>query len=230
MTASVIMDIAILAVIAVFGALGWKRGLLRTLSELAVVVLSLVLASQVSVFAARYVVDKVLRPAAEDAVREQVTVIANETSRTAREQVSGVLEAIPNNFVRNQAQALLEKTALPDRAETAGRDALLTAALQLTDRTLNTVVYSFAHSLLYAASFALIHFILRLIVRALNLAAKLPGLRELNQAGGLALGVGKGVILAFLCVWILSRTSILPPEVIEGSVLAGLAGNLLKQV
>ena len=47
------IDVVILVVIGVFGALGWRRGLLRTLSELAVVALALFLASQISAVAAQ---------------------------------------------------------------------------------------------------------------------------------------------------------------------------------
>ena len=224
------MDIAILAVTGLFGFLGWKRGLIRTLSELAAVLLSMLLASQLSVPAARQVVDKTLRPAAEDAVRTQISALAGETSRTAREKVDAALEAIPSRFVREQAQALLEKTSLPGRAEDAGREVLEETALQLTGRVLDTAVYKFVHSLLYALIFAVSNLVLRLALRALNLAAKLPGLRELNGIGGLALGAGKGLIIVYLCLWVLGRTGALPPEAVDGSFLAGLAGELLKSV
>ncbi|MDE7245422.1 MAG: CvpA family protein, partial [Oscillospiraceae bacterium] len=186
--------------------------------------------SQISTLASQHVVDKVLRPAAENAVREQAAVIADEASGTAREKLDSALEAIPNVWVREQARTLLDNTALPDRAETAGKEALLTAALQLTNQALDTVVYSFVHSLLYAIIFAASNFVLRLAVRAMNWVVKLPGLRELNELGGLVLGAGKGAILAFLCLWVLSRTGVLPPEAAGGSVLAGLAGNLFKPV
>ena len=107
------IDVVMLAVIGVFGALGWKRGLLRTFSELVVVVLALFLASQISDLAARYIVDEVLRPATENAVREQVAAVAAEASRTAREKADGVMESIPNSFIRQHAQTLLRDTALP---------------------------------------------------------------------------------------------------------------------
>ena len=213
------IDVVMLVVIGVFGALGWRRGLLRTLSELAVVALALFLASQIS---ARYAVDQVLRPATENAVREQVTSLAQETSRTAREKADGALESIPNSFIRRHALALLEETALPDTLEAAGQEALLAACLRLTDNVLNTVVYNLVHSLLYAVCFAVLTAVLRFALRALNIAFRLPGLRQLNEAGGALVGLGKGALLAYVCAWILSRAGVLTEEMIRGSVLLGL--------
>ena len=220
------IDVAMTAVIAVFGFLGWKRGLFRTLSELVVMVLALVLASQISTLAAHFVVDQVLRPATENAVREQVVLAAAETTRTAREKVDGVLASIPNSFVREHAQTLLEKTSLPDTLEAAGQEALLAACIQLTDRVLNTVVYNLVHSLLYALCFAVLTFALRLVVKLLNQVLRVPGLRQLNQAGGLLLGAAKGVVLAYVCVWILSRAGVLTEEWTQDSLLLGLTASL----
>ena len=215
------IDVVMLVVIGVFGALGWRRGLLRTLSELAVVALALFLASQISAVAARYAVDQVLRPVTENAVREQVTSLAQETSRTAREKADGALESIPNSFIRRHALALLEETALPDTLEAAGQEALLAACLRLTDNVLNTVVYNLVHSLLYAVCFAVLTAVLRFALRALNIAFRLPGLRQLNEGGALV-GLGKGALLAYVCAWILSRAGVLTEEMIRGSVLLGL--------
>lgn len=225
-TVSVMIDIVIAAVIVAFGALGWKRGLLRTLSELAVVVVCLFLASQISTLAARFIVDDILRPATEKAVEQQVTVIAGETARTVREKVGDVLEGIPNAFVRKHAQALLEDTAIQEHASAAGREALLKTSMQLTDRVLNTVVYNLVHSLLYAVCFGTLNFALRSAFKVLRRVFRLPGLKQLNEAGGMLLGVGKGVILAYLGVWILSRAGVLTEEMTSGSILLGLAGCL----
>lgn len=221
------IDVVMLAVIGLFGALGWKRGLLRTLSELAVVALALFLASQISAVAARYVVDEVLRPATESAVREQVTAVAQETSRTAREKADGALESIPNSFIRRHARQLLTETALPDTLEEAGQEALLSACLRLTDNVLNTVVYNLVHSLLYAVCFAVLNAVLRFVLRALNKAFRLPGLRQLNEAGGMLVGLGKGALLAYACAWILSLAGVLTAEMVQGSVLLGLTKGLL---
>ena len=220
------IDVVMLAVIGFFGALGWRRGLLRTLSELVVVALALFLASQIATVAARYVVDEILRPATEEAVREQVAAVAQETSRTAREKADGALESIPNSFIRRHARQLLADTALPDTLEEAGQEALLSACLRLTDKVLNTVVYNLVHSLLYAVCFTVLTAVLRFVLRALNIACRLPVLRQLNEAGGALVGLGKGALLAYVCAWVLSRAGVLGEEIVRESVLLGLTKGL----
>ena len=100
--------------------------------------------------------------------------------------------------------------------------ALLAACLRLTDNVLNTVVYNLVHSLLYAVCFAVLTAVLRFALRALNIAFRLPGLRQLNEAGGALVGLGKGALLAYVCAWILSWAGVLTEEMIRGSVLLGL--------
>ena len=224
------IDVVMLAVIGGFGFLGWKHGLLRTLSEFLSVALALILASQLSTAAARYVVDEFLRPATEKAVREQVTMVASETSRTAHEKVDGVLTAIPSALVRRHAQALLDRTKLPDTLETAGQAALLTACLKLTDNVLDTVVYNLIHSLLYAACFVVLNTALRFVRKLLKRSVRLPVLKQMNQAGGLLLGAGKGILLAYVGAWILSLAGVLTPELTQGSVLLGLTKGLLAGI
>jgi len=217
------IDIAIIAVIGICAALGWKRGLIRTLSELAVITLALFLAAQISSLSAHWVVDQILRPATESAVEQQVDIVASSAYHTMQEKVESALDAIPNAFIRSHAQSLLGDLALPDQT---GRDVLLEFCLRLTDSVLNTVVYNLVHAILYTLSFAVVTFALRIAVKALNLTFRLPGLRQINQAGGLLLGVAKGLLLVCLAVWILSRTGLLAPETVEGSYLLGLPERL----
>ena len=64
---SVIIDAAALAVLILFARKGWRRGVVRTLSELIVVVLAMILAGKIADAAARQAVEY-MRPAAHAAV------------------------------------------------------------------------------------------------------------------------------------------------------------------
>ena len=63
---SVIIDAAALAVLILFARKGWRRGVVRTLSELIVVVLAMILAGKIADVAARQAVEY-MRPAAHAA-------------------------------------------------------------------------------------------------------------------------------------------------------------------
>ena len=165
--------------------------------------LALVLSAQIANVAAPMAVDRFLRPATHAAIAQRVDELAAE----------GSLAASP-----------LEGLDLPAREAALGeaaRDALVGMGTQVADTVLDTMAYRLLHSMVCAASFLVLSFLLRLAVRALGVVMKLPVLRQLNEAGGLLVGVGKGVLLVFLGVWVLGRTGVLSPEMAEGSWLLG---------
>ena len=218
------IDLVIAAVLLLCAVMGWRRGLFRSLAELAAMLLALVLSAQIANVAAPIAVDRFLRPATHAAIAQRVDELAAEGSLAASplEGLEAAVEAIPNGFVRSRAQDLLEGLDLPAREEALGeaaRDALVGMGTQVADTVLDTMAYRLLHSMVCAASFLVLSFLLRLAVRALGLVMKLPVLRQLNEAGGLLVGVGKGVLLVFLGVWVLGRTGVLSPEMAEGSWL-----------
>lgn len=71
------------------------------------------------------------------------------------------------------------------------------------------VVESVAQSILYAALF-LISFVgltigLKLLIRALDLVLRLPGLHLVNSLGGGLIGLVEGALALFLAIWVLRR-------------------------
>jgi len=218
------IDFAIAAVLIACAAVGWRRGLFRSLAELAAMILALVISAQIANAAAPAVVDRFLRPPTHAAIAQRVDEMAEENAASPLEELERVVEAIPNGFVRSQAQGLLEGMDLPAREEALGaaaRETLVRAGNEVADTVLDTVVYSLVHSLLCAVSFLALTFLLRFAAGALGLVMKLPVLRQLDGAGGLLFGVGKGAVLVCLGVWILGRTGVVTPELAEGSWLLG---------
>ena len=212
-----------------FAYLGWKRGFFRTLSELAAVVVALFLASQIANAAAPALVDRFLRPAAHEAIAVQLDAMWEAGTLDGGDLLAGVremLEAIPNQFIRESALGILEEGGL-----CTGISYTKAAALDLgrkaVDAALDGVVCNLVRSLVYAVSFAVLLFLLRLAVRALNLTMKLPVLRQLNEACGLLVGAGKGIILDFLGVWIAWMAGLLTAELVEGSLLLRLVARCL---
>lgn len=225
MNSSVMIDIVIAAALVIFALLGWKRGLVRTLAELLVVVLALFLSTQLSKAAAPVIVDRVLRPATYTAIEQRVDDLAAEN--TAELSPVGTLEqvidAIPNDFIRERAQGLLEDVSdAADQALAPTQDRLERAGKDVADAVLDGVVQDVIRSVLCAVCFVVLTILLRLAVRVLRLVEKLPGLRQVNELGGLLVGVGKGWVLSCLTVWILCQAGIITRETAEGSVLVGL--------
>ena len=92
---------------------------------------------------------------------------------------------------------------------------------QAVDAVLDGAAYRLVHALLYMVCFMVLTFLLRLAVRLLSVAMRLPVLKQFNEAGGALLGMGKGAVLVCLGVWVLGRTGVITPELAEGSLLLG---------
>ena len=61
--------------------------------------------------------------------------------------------------------------------------------------------------------------VLSLLIKPLELATKLPGLRTLNALGGGLLGLIKGLLLVFFAVWVLRKLQLLiTPQLMEESM------------
>lgn len=222
------MDIAIAAVFLLFAALGWRRGLFRSLAELAAMALALLLASQIAAAAAPAVIDRALRPAAHRAIEARVDEMMAENVSAAApgEELERVVESIPNSFVRRQAQDLLDRLEDADIL-TPAQDRLEQAGKEIADAVLDGVAYSLVHSIVYLIAFMVLTALLRLVVRLVSAALRLPVLRQFNEAGGALLGMVKGAVVICLAVWVLGRTGAVTPEMAEGSVLfAALAERL----
>ena len=226
MNISVMIDIVIAAVLLISTAVGWSKGLIRSLVGLAAMVLALLLSAQLSRAAAPEVVDRYLRPAAYTAIEERAEELSWEDATSIEElrwNLGRVLDAIPIGFVREQARDALDEVLPPDvplggamlaPLEELGKD--------MADEVLDTLVRDVLQAILYAALFVVLSLLFRLAGNIFRIVEKLPVVRQLNGLGGALAGLGKGLILVCLTVWVLGRTGVLTPELAEGSAALGL--------
>lgn len=230
MNISVMMDLAIVGILLLFTVMGWRSGLIRGLVGLAAMVLALVLSAQLARAAAPEIVDRYLRPATYAAIEER----AEELSRSAeassassieelRQNLYQVLDAIPNDFIRDRAQDALDGV-LPTEDSIGGalRAPLEELGKDMADKVLDTLVRDVLQSILCTALFAVLSIVFRMVARFFRVVEKLPGVRQLNELGGALVGLGKGLLLVCLVVWALRQTGVITPEMAEGSRAMGL--------
>lgn len=225
---SVMIDVVIAAVLIICIAAGWKNGLIRSLVGLAAMVLAVVLSTQLARAAAPKIVDRYLRPATYAAIEERAEELSREAGASSsaeelRRDLYQVLDAIPNDFIRAQAQDALDGV-IPQEEMLGG---VLLAPLEelgkdMADTVLDTLVRDVLQSILCAALFVVLSVLLRMAARVLRIVEKLPGVRQLNELGGALAGLGKGLILVCLAVWVLRQTGVLTPEMAAGSIALGL--------
>lgn len=224
---SVMIDIVIAVVLILFAAAGWKNGLIRSLVGLTAMVLAVALSSQLSRAIAPKIVDQYLRPATYAAIEERAAEVSREESASSIEELRRnlyqILDAIPSGFIRERAQDALDD-ALPLGEPIGGAFLMPLEELgkDMADTVLDTLVQDVLRSILCAALFIILNSLFRLIARVLRIVEKLPGVRQLNELGGALIGLGKGMILVCLAVWVLRQTGVLTLEMAEGSIALGL--------
>ena len=227
MNISVMIDIVIAVVLIAFTAAGWKDGLIRTLVGLAAMVLAVGFSSQIARAAAPEIVDRYLRPATYAAIEERAQELAKgeevSSVEDLRQDLNQVLDAIPNDFIREKAQDALDGL-LPQGEPLGG--ALLAPLEELgrdmADRVLDTLVQDVLRSILCAALFVILSTVFRIVARTLRIVEKLPGVRQLNELGGALAGLAKGLVLVCLALWVLCHIGVITPEMAEGSIVLGL--------
>ncbi len=221
------IDIVIAVVLIAFTAAGWKHGLIRTLVGLAAMVLAVGFSSQIARAAAPEIVDRYLRPATYAAIEERAQELAKgeevSSVEDLRQDLNQVLDAIPNDFIREKAQDALDGL-LPQGEPLGG--ALLAPLEELgrdmADRVLDTLVQDVLRSILCAALFVILSTVFRIVARTLRIVEKLPGVRQLNELGGALAGLAKGLVLVCLALWVLCHIGVITPEMAEGSIVLGL--------
>lgn len=212
------IDFAIVGILILFAFLGWKRGLMRSLAELLAVILALVLSAQIARAAAPKLIDAVLRPAAYEAIEARIEELDLETAVDGALQrgADQLVEAIPIRFIREQALRLLSEQKFSVSVDDT-KEAVLELSRQAVDVALDGVVRDLVQSILCTAGFLVLVLVLRIVARALRIVEKLSGIRQLNELGGALVGLGKGVILIGLGLWVLGRTGVISAEAAAGS-------------
>lgn len=211
-----IFDLVILALLLFFAIRGAKRGLILSLLSLVSVLVAFVGAILISNFAAKPVADW-LQPSVEPHVQ------------------TAVESALPNYIdgdvlASDKLMALLNETNLP-----LGLNEVLTDFLQehavtsgvdsLTDNIVPVLASKISLALSYAAlfviSFVLILLLWKLLIHAIDLVSRLPGLNGLNKLGGFLLGALWCSVLLFVAAWLLRMfgSNVIPADTIEASYL-----------
>lgn len=224
MKIAVIIDCTIAAVLLGFVIYGAWRGLFRAVAGLLIAVLSLTGA----MFAARELTPaatELIRPVIQSAVTQRVDDAlrgdSSENAEAGEPQEAPRESAAPDGGPsRLQADQLLRlmgwdegaAQALAEKAEDRVRQTGVSLAMAVVD----SVMESFVYMVLLVVSFLVLSLLLHLAAKALDLAARLPGVSFLNGLGGALAGLVQGGLVIFLAVWLLRCLNAAPgAELVE---------------
>lgn len=216
--AFLIADGLVLAVLLIFACIGARRGLILSLCGLLAFVVAFLGAS----FAARTlspVVADALEPRFAAAIEEQL----NESIRQQAEAGEAAVlspDDVPLEGVLDALREMGFYETLINTVDRAVESGMTAAAASAAAAVAAAIAQSAAYLILFLLGFFLILLAWRLLSRALDLVARLPGLHFLNKTGGALFGLVQGCIILFVAAWLLQFFGqVLPRELVEQTVL-----------
>ncbi len=209
---SILADVIIVAVILLALIIGAKSGLLQSLAGVIVLVCSAIGAS----FAARFLANP-LAQQLQPMLSEGLTEKLGQTGQPAAATVADARQMLEKFGFSGESLENLAKEIVRRVGETGQT---------MADTVVGTVTHSIAYAAVFLVSFLILLLVLTLLVKGLELAAELPGLKTVNGFGGAVLGLIKGVLLVFAAVWVLRKLQlIITPELVENTVLLKFFAN-----
>ena len=216
--AFLIADGLVLAVLLIFACIGARRGLILSLCGL----LAFVVAFLGAGFAARTlspVVADALEPKFAAAIEEQL----NESIRQQAEAGEAAVlspDDVPLEGVLDALREMGFYETLINTVDRAVESGMTAVAASAAAAVAAAIAQSAAYLILFLLGFFLILLAWRLLSRALDLVARLPGLHFLNKTGGALFGLVQGCIILFVAAWLLQFFGqMLPRELVEQTVL-----------
>ena len=206
------------AVLLIFACIGARRGLILSLCGLLAFVVAFLGAS----FAARTlspVVADALEPKFAAAIEEQL----NESIRQQAEAGEAAVlspDDVPLEGVLDALREMGFYETLINTVDRAVESGMTAVAASAAAAVAAAIAQSAAYLILFLLGFFLILLAWRLLSRALDLVARLPGLHFLNKTGGALFGLVQGCIILFVAAWLLQFFGqMLPRELVEQTVL-----------
>lgn len=223
-----LLDLLVIAIIALFAFFGWRKGLVLTLCGL--------LAIFVAFFAAVFVsktlsapVASLFQPAVQEVIEQGIQNGLDQARDNLSQLPDGLSESISAKLppaaqiTLGQVADLLEQIDLQALlsqmdfgAFTPVFEGLFQNLLQaVQDRTLNAAAAapaaistflceSLSRFLLFYLTFVVVLILWKIFSHALDLACRLPVLHTFNEAGGLLIGLVKGLLIALAAAWLLT--------------------------
>jgi len=198
-TTPVIIDAIVVIILVAFTIYGAKRGMLRTLAGLVIVVVALVGAGMLAATFSTPVADLVT-PVVQERISRQVESAMAVQSGTVTESDGVSIEDLLAILGLDEDV----RESLAEKVQERIRDTGASIAVAVVE----SVVYSFVYGVLFVLGFLALLLLLKVLVGAMGIVLKLPGLRGLNALGGGILGLVEGALLLFLAVWAARRLGV----------------------
>lgn len=193
-TWSLLVDAVLVALLVIFILVGRHRGFIKTMAGVVSFVAALVLASMLAGPIADFLYDKAVAPGVTDAVSASLA-----EDGPAAQRLDRSLEEMPGFVTRLLAGADIHTGADLLRYVDPAAD----LAENVSERVVRPVVAPILQTVCSLLLFVILLVVVNLLLRVLNVLAKLPGIKQVNQGMGLLAGLMEGVLWVLFAVAIL---------------------------
>ncbi len=227
---SYILDAIVVIVIAVTAFIGYRRGFIRTIIQLAGCIVAFILALSLSNTVSTMVYDGLLR----DNLHEKIETVWTETAvegaaQTLTEQAEAILDTLPE-FVQT---TLDTETITQGIHDSVGNDQTgVAVADYLVDDLIRPIIVAVIRFVAFLILFAILMFVIRLLEKLLKPLTKMPLVRQTDGLLGAVVGLVKGIVFALVAVTIMqliatgATTGPFTQENLDNSVVVGWVAEI----
>lgn len=201
-----LIDVLVLLLFVVFILIGRKRGFIKTVAGLVAFAVALMLASFLSGPVSTFVYNTTVEPKVVDTINAKVgtdSPAADKIDAAMTEMPEFVIRILQNGGIENGADVMSKLTG-------AGAD--VSVGERISEQVVAPIVTPLLKMLCTLILFILVYVVATILLKALNLLAKLPVLKQLNTTLGAFAGAVSGVL------WVLFAVSLLQVLAYMGTV------------
>lgn len=214
-----LLDGLVLALFVLLVWLGHRNGFIKTAAGVVSFVAALVLASMLAGPVSAFVYDSFVQPTVVDSLSAHVG-----EGSPAASQLDAALEQMPA-FITNRLEANGLNSGAAVLENLSGADAGETVAESIARQVVQPVVAPLLKALCMILLFLVFKIALTVILKAADLIAKLPLLKQINKTLGVVAGIVQGVLWVFFAVTVLQLLAnagwfgFLTPALLDTTVL-----------
>ncbi len=186
--------VVLLFVLAVF--IGHRRGFIKTVAGIAAFVVALVVASMFAAPLAGWIYGTFVEPSLTATLEEQMTAAGSNISA----QIGAAYDAMPSLVQNLLAQTGIEDANALDQLIWTGREDMSSSPTHLVFDAMRSVLLPFVEALCSLVLFFATNILAAILLRVLDVVAKLPLLKQVNKTLGFVGGVVSGALWVLVAV------------------------------
>lgn len=196
--------IAVVLIFCIYS--GIKKGLIRSVAGILVLIISITGAAMLT-RSLTPPVTSIVAPVTETILQDNFDEVYSTLDKLPDQTtVQSTVNVLMNN---DELKELFDKLSIDESDLTEAFSSITDATQNLADSTIEAIAYSITEPivsfLLWFVLISLLNFVLNIIVNSLNLVAKLPVLRLGNKLGGGIIGFIRGVIFVWIIVAVVNK-------------------------